>query len=133
MSELFQVAFKVRDYECDMQGIVNNAVYFNYLEHARHEYLLACGLDFAKLTREKIHLVVVRSEMDYKASLQSGDQFYVTVQYQPISRIRFGFRQQVRRSVDDKLMLDALITGTALNEQGRPYLPEFLSQLVPTV
>lgn len=132
MSELYRVEFKVRDYECDMQGIVNNAVYFHYLEHARHEYLLACGLDFAKLTREKIHLVVVRSEMDYKASLQSGDQFYVTVQYQPVSRLRFGFRQQVRRSADDKLMLDALITGTALNEQGRPYVPQFLSQLVPT-
>ncbi|MBU2223338.1 MAG: acyl-CoA thioesterase, partial [Gammaproteobacteria bacterium] len=31
---VFSVDFKVRDYECDMQGIVNNAVYFNYLEHA---------------------------------------------------------------------------------------------------
>lgn len=129
MTELFRVDFKVRDYECDMQGIVNNAVYFNYLEHARHEYLLACGLDFAKLTQEKIHLVVVRSEMDYKASLQSGDSFVVTVQYQPISKLRFGFRQQVLRSKDGKLMLDALITGTALNEQGRPFAPEFISQL----
>lgn len=129
MTELFRVDFKVRDYECDMQGIVNNAVYFNYLEHARHEYLLACGLDFAKLTQEKIHLVVVRSEMDYKASLQSGDSFVVTVQYQPISKLRFGFRQQVLRSKDGKLMLDALITGTALNEQGRPFAPEFIRQL----
>jgi acyl-CoA thioester hydrolase len=129
MTELFSVDFKVRDYECDMQGIVNNAVYFHYLEHARHEYLLACGLDFAKLTREKIHLVVVRSEMDYKASLQSGDKFFVTVQYQSVSKLRFGFRQQVRRSADGKLMLDALITGTALNTQGKPFVPDFISAL----
>lgn len=129
MTKLFQLDFKVRDYECDMQGIVNNSVYFNYLEHARHEYLLSCGVDFAALTHDKIHLVVVRSEMDYKASLKSGDKFYVTVQYQPISKLRFGFRQQVLRTSDQKLMLDALITGTALNERGRPFVPELLSVL----
>ncbi len=67
---MFSVEFKVRDYELDMQGIVNNSVYFNYLEHARHEFLLAKGVDFAALARDKINLVVVRSEMDYKASLQ---------------------------------------------------------------
>ena len=78
---LFSVDFKVRDYELDMQGIVNNSVYFNYLEHARHEFLLAKGVDFAALARDKVNLVVVRSEMDYKASLTSGDKFQVTVQF----------------------------------------------------
>ena len=121
----FQVEFKVRDYECDMQGIVNNGVYFNYLEHARHEYLLAKGLDFADLTAKKIHLVVVRSEMDYKNSLTSGDQFVVQVSVERISKVKFGFRQRVVRLSDQKVALEALVIGTALNERGRPFiLPE---------
>lgn len=121
----FQVEFKVRDYECDMQGIVNNGVYFNYLEHARHEYLLAKGVDFADLTAKKIHLVVVRSEMDYKNSLTSGDQFVVQVSVERISKVKFGFRQRVIRLSDEKVALDALVIGTALNERGRPFiLPE---------
>ena len=121
----FQVEFKVRDYECDMQGIVNNGVYFNYLEHARHEYLLAKGLDFADLTAKKIHLVVVRSEMDYKNSLTSGDQFVVQVSVERISKVKFGFRQRVVRLPDEKVALEALVIGTALNERGRPFiLPE---------
>lgn len=121
----FQIEFKVRDYECDMQGIVNNGVYFNYLEHARHEFLLAKGVDFADLTAKKIHLVVVRSEMDYKNSLTSGDRFVVQVAVERISKVKFGFRQRVVRLSDEKVALEALVIGTALNERGRPFvLPE---------
>ena len=49
---MFQLAMAVRDYECDMQGVVNNAVYQNYLEHTRHEFLKSRGLDFARLTEQ---------------------------------------------------------------------------------
>ncbi|MBB1334735.1 acyl-CoA thioesterase [Pseudoalteromonas sp. SG43-7] len=120
----FKVDFKVRDYECDLQGIVNNSVYFNYLEHARHEFLHANGVDFAQLTRDKINLVVMRSEMDYKQSLMPGDEFYVAVEPERISRLKFGFRQTVVRKHDEKVMLKALVIGTAVNERGRPFLPE---------
>ncbi|MBB1293880.1 MAG: acyl-CoA thioester hydrolase [Pseudoalteromonas rhizosphaerae] len=120
----FKVDFKVRDYECDLQGIVNNSVYFNYLEHARHEFLHANGVDFAQLTRDKINLVVMRSEMDYKQSLMPGDEFYVAVEPERISRLKFGFRQTVVRKHDEKVMLKALVIGTAVNELGRPFLPD---------
>ena len=30
---------RVRDYECDLQGIVNNAVYQHYTEHCRNEFM----------------------------------------------------------------------------------------------
>lgn len=127
----FEVEFKVRDYECDMQGIVNNGVYFNYLEHARHEFLLEKGLDFAELTARKIHLVVVRSEMDYKSSLTSGDRFVVQVEVERVSKVKFGFRQKVVRLSDGKVALDALVIGTALNERGRPHiLPELEDMFV---
>ena len=68
---IFRVDFKVRDYECDIQGIVNNGVYFNYLEHARHEFLLSKGVDFAALAEQKINLVVIRSEMNFKGSFKT--------------------------------------------------------------
>jgi len=42
----FKQNFQVRDYECDLQGIVNNAVYLHYLEHTRHEFLKQSGIDF---------------------------------------------------------------------------------------
>ncbi len=121
----YRLECKVRDYELDMQGIVNNGVYFNYLEHARHEFLLSRGVDFAALAQQGINLVVVRSEMDYKASLTSGDEFVIEVTVERISKVKFGFRQRVIRLSDEKLCLDALVIGAALNERGRPaVLPE---------
>ena len=128
MKPTYQLSFSVRDYECDMQGVVNNAVYQHYLEHARHEFLKLHGLDFAALTRAGIQLVVTRAELDYRASLTSGDHFTVSTRLEQQSRLRFVFQQSITRDRDGKTMLDALITGTGVNAQGKPYLPE---QLLP--
>ena len=46
---IYELTLKVRDYECDLQGIVNNANYQHYLEHTRHEFLSSVGVSFAKL------------------------------------------------------------------------------------
>jgi acyl-CoA thioester hydrolase len=120
----------VRDYECDMQGVVNNSVYQNYLEHARHEFLKHKGLDFAELTRRGIIVVVVRAELDYLQSLRSGDVFDVSVEPVRISAIRLGFQQQIIHEASRKVMLKALIVTTAVNERGRPWFPEELEQLL---
>lgn len=124
-----QLEFKVRDYECDLQGVVNNGVYQNYLEHARHEFLQSQGINFAEVTAQGIHLVVIRAELDYKNSLVSNDLFVVRSLIRQISRVRFEFQQDIFRLPDETLMLAARITGTSLNQQGRPFLPEDLKQL----
>ncbi len=129
MDYQYKLDFKVRDYECDLQGVVNNSVYQNYLEHTRHEFLLSVGIDFAELTRQKINLVVVRAEIDYKIPLTSGDNFWVGLNLERSSKLRFDFLQDIYRTADEKLMLKAKITGTGVNERGRPFLPESLDSI----
>jgi acyl-CoA thioester hydrolase len=124
------IQLAVRDYECDMQGVVNNAVYQNYLEHARHEFLKAHGIDFAALTRAGINLMVVRAELDYRGSLQSGDAFMVATRLARQSRLKFAFHQSITRQRDNKVMVVAVIIGTGVNAQGRPYFPEQLQPLM---
>ena len=46
---IYELEMKVRDYECDLQGIVNNANYQHYLEHTRHEFLTSVGISFCLL------------------------------------------------------------------------------------
>jgi acyl-CoA thioester hydrolase len=128
--ECFTLEMSVRDYECDLQGVVNNAVYQNYLEHARHEYLKDIGIDFAALAAQGINLVVTRVEIDYKTSLTSGDRFVVEVRPERISPVRIGFRQDIYRLPDRKPVVKALVTGTALNAKGRPQLPQELAEIL---
>ncbi len=127
----YTIKMNVRDYECDMQGIVNNGVYQNYLEHARHEYLKQIGVDFAEYARQGINLVVIRAELDYKTPLVSGDRFVVSVELVRESRVKFAFVQQIHREGDNALVMDARIIGTAINSNGRPEIPEKLSDLIP--
>ncbi|MBW1913325.1 MAG: acyl-CoA thioesterase [Deltaproteobacteria bacterium] len=116
----FKLDFQVRDYECDMQGIVNNAVYQNYLEHTRHEFLKTLGVDFVYFTEKRIHLVAIRAELDFKYPLKGSDLFWVGLNVERVSRLRFAFKQDIYRQEGNKLILNAKITATALNERGRP-------------
>ncbi len=120
---IFTLDFQVRDYEIDMQGIVNNAVYQNYLEHTRHEFLKSIDLDFARFAREGINLVVVRTELDYRHPLKSADRFWVGLKLERVSRLRFAFVQDIFRYPDRKPILNARVIGTAINAKGRPVLP----------
>ena len=124
-----RLKFKVRDYECDMQGVVNNGVYQNYLEHARHDLLLNRGINFSELTAKGIHLVVVRAELDYRQSLKSNDEFEVCSNVEQTSKLRFAFLQDIFRTADQKLMLQAKIIGTSINSHGRPFVAKELVQL----
>ncbi len=125
----FSIELKVRDYECDLQGIVNNSVYQHYLEHARHEFLLAKGVDFPALTRQGVHLVVLRAELDYKASLRPGDRFRITVRLERHSRLRWAFSQDILRLPDGALMLHGLVIGAGVDTRGRPMIVPELTPL----
>ena len=69
---IYELTLKVRDYECDLQGIVNNVNYQLYLEHTRHEFLSSVGVSFAKLHEEGVDPVVARINMAFKTPLKSA-------------------------------------------------------------
>jgi len=110
---------EVRDYELDLQGIVNNAVYQNYLEHGRHKYITAIGLDFNQLHQEGWDPVVVRAEIDYKQSLRSTNRFQVKTRAVAHGTLRFVFEQEIVRLPDGALIVQAKITAATLLN-GRP-------------
>ena len=120
-----EIAMEVRDYECDLQGVVNNAVYLHYLEHARHQWLVSLRLDFSALHDQGIDLVVTRIEVDYRFPLRSGDRFAVRSFVERQGRLRTIFHQEIARMPDGKLVAQALVTAACI-QAGRPAFPAFL-------
>ena len=114
--------FRVRDYECDIQGIVNNANYQHYLEHARHEFLISKGISFANLHDQGIDLVVTRVEIDYKYPLKSMDNFIVKTHVIRKGNVRLLFIQEIYNIPDEKLIIKAVVTGVA-TKNGKPVPP----------
>ena len=128
MTAIYEMEMMVRDYECDMQGIVNNAVYQNYLEHCRHEFLNEVGLNFRQLCMDGIDAVVTRIEIDYKLPLKSRDKFTVKLGMRKQGRLRFVFEQSIVRQADGKAVLEAQVTGV-LTRGGKPIAPVLFDQV----
>ncbi len=114
----FSVSFKVRDYECDQQGIVNNAVYLHYFEHARHEYLEQSGLNFKQLIDEGIFLIVPEIYIQYKRSLKSGEQFTIDCTPQLLSSYRIQFDQNLFNAKGEKMTIaTTIVAGVDRNQK----------------
>lgn len=110
---LHTTTLKVRDYECDLQGIVNNANYQHYIEHARHEFLQSYGVSFADLHNRGIDAVVARISMAYKQPLRPGDEFIVATNIRK-DGLKYVFLQDIYRASDEKLCFTSEVTTVTL-------------------
>ena len=108
MTYQYELKMKVRDYECDLQGIVNNANYQHYTEHCRHEFLLEHGVSFADLHDKGIDAVVARIAIDFKTPLRSRDEFVCRLRLER-EGIKYVFFQDIYRLPDEKLVVKARV------------------------
>ena len=124
---MFTVEITVRDYECDQQGIVNNAIYLNYLQHARHEYGRSVGLDWLELNKKGIDLVLHRAELDFIRSLHPGETVTVTAQPGRKGKFRFFFDQEILLLPDNQPVVRARV-NVACVINGKPAAPPELDK-----
>jgi acyl-CoA thioester hydrolase len=132
----FVRTFSVRGYEIDAWGHVNNAVYLQWLEHARWEMYRAFGFS---LQSGDVLPVIRHVEMDYRAECLMGDEVEVTVwpRHAGQSSFRLGMSVRIHRA-DEKsrvgnvaLVAQVVLVCTgpdrkkaALPEHWRAYFPE---------
>lgn len=115
----------VRSYECDSYGHVNNAVYLNYLEVARHEMLAALGMDHATMRAAGFGLVVARIDIRYRRPSLAGDELVVLSRATKRLRVGGVIAQRILRG--EELIAEADVTWVSIDGRGRaaPLPPRF--------
>lgn len=122
---VFELPIKVRDYEVDAEGIVNNANYLHYLEHTRHEFCQFAGFTFREMHSQGIDPVLRKVEIEYLTPLGLGEEMISKLN---ISRkgARFIFQQDIYKP-DGTPVVKSIVTVVCL-ENGRLGRGELLAQ-----
>lgn len=126
----YRIELEVRDNEIDIQGVVNNANYFIYMAHARHQFLKdELKIDFIEMAKAGLNLFLINSNIEFKKPLLPNDKFYVTCKLVPEGKIRFAFEQEIRLSLSDALIAKGLNIGVCMDvNKNRPCLPELITK-----
>ena len=113
MEYIFETTMEVRDYECDIEGIVNNANYLHYAEHTRHLFLRSIGVSFAQLHEQGQDAVVARMKLDFKTPLRCDDRFVSRLALEQ-EGVNYIFHQEMYRESDMALCFRGDITLVCL-------------------
>jgi len=113
-----QCTLKVRSYECDSYNHVNNAIYLNYLEYARWEFLKDIGFNYDKAFKAGYGTFVKRIEIDYKRPAVTDDD--LVIKCKPIKKgaVSGVIEQQIWRG--EELIIDAKVTWVFVDSKGVP-------------
>lgn len=125
---LFSLTLKVRDYECDLQGVVNNSNYQRYMEHTRHEFLESLGENFGDMHNKGVDAFVSRVDIRFKASLCSGDSFVSCLDMEKQGP-KLVFHQYIYRKSDEALAAEGKVDIVVV-EQGKLTRGEYFEKIL---
>lgn len=101
--DIFTWECEPRDHEIDFQGRVNNIYYLVYMEQARYLHSKSLGIDFRNMHNRIFDLVVVKTDIDFKAPIGGTDTVIVTSKFSPMGKVRCLSDQQIIRKSDNKV------------------------------
>ena len=102
-----KISVTVRFHEVDMLGVCNNAVYINYFEHARLQYIKAAGLmPEGGLFSDGRIFFMVRNEINYRGQAHFDDELNVYTRISYIKNSSYGFEHLIEKSVTKEIIVD---------------------------
>ena len=125
---IFTLEMKVRDYECDLQGVVNNSNYQRYMEHTRHEFLESLGENFAQLHEKGIDAFVSKVEIKFKHSLHCGDRFLSCMNIRR-EGVKLVFEQDIYRMPENVIASTGKVE-TVIVTNGKLTRGEYFDRLI---
>ena len=115
----YSAKLTVRSYELDSYNHVNNAVYLQYLEYARMEYLKAIGFDYPGLYDAGYYLYVTHIDIRYKSSARLNDELSVEVIPTKLGKVSGTFHQVIGNQRGE-ICAEADVSWGLVDTTGRP-------------
>ncbi|RCK76546.1 MAG: 4-hydroxybenzoyl-CoA thioesterase family active site [Ignavibacteriae bacterium] len=113
----FKYQLRVRSYEVDWAGIVHNAVYLQYFETGRIEYLKHLGIEVSyQNINTKSRVVIVRNEINYKHPARFDDLLDIYVRISTIGKTSFTFESVIVNPILRKYISDNISVHVWLDE-----------------
>lgn len=128
---IFKLTDKVRDYECDLQGVVNNSNYQHYMEHTRHEFLESLGENFGKMHEEGLDAFVSRVDIRFKHSLRSGDS-YISCLNAYKKGVKLICEQDIYRASDGMLAVQGTVESVVVKD-GKLTRGEYFDEMLKRI
>ena len=121
---IFKLTDKVRDYECDLQGVVNNSNY-------RHEFLESLGENFGAMHEKGIDAFVARVDIQFKNSLRSGDRYTSCLNVYK-KGVKLVFEQDIYRESDGALATKGVVESVVV-ENGKLTRGEYFDEMLKRI
>ncbi len=116
-----QSTYRVRHYECDAYGHLNNANYLRYMEQTAIEASAAVGYDDARYAALGTLWLIHETDIEYLLPLLAGDEVVVTTWVADFRRVRSRRRYEFTRVADGALVARAATDWAYLDRaSGRP-------------
>ena len=118
--EFLSSRLTVMSYELDAFGHVNNAVFLNYLEKARNDFMIAKGLGFSHFAQWGKFPVVIRALLEYKSPARGGERLLIRGWVAHHSASGFTLKYDISEEASGRLVLIAETAHVFVNGQNRP-------------
>ncbi|WP_440557441.1 acyl-CoA thioesterase [Treponema succinifaciens] len=113
----------VRSYECDSYSHVNNAVYLNYLETARMDYLHQIGFNYKGIVEAGYYLYVTHIDIFYKNSAFLDDNLIIETTPVKLGAVSGTFHQTIKKE-DGHICAEADVTWASVKKNAPARLPK---------
>ncbi len=125
---------RVRNFQVDSQGIVHNAIYLEYCEIGRVEYVRNLGINILPIgiTDNGIKINVKRNEINYESPAIVDDLLDIYTRISYIKNSSFCFEHLIYHHETGRLLITQKSVQVNLNaDTNRPErLPDYLRKII---